>query len=265
MSGKYFRIVLILISAIILLGLAGVYGFQDELIFQADELEQDYTFKFAQSFQEYTITTKDGEKLNALLFSAPQSLKGTKGMMIYFHGNSDNLQRWGEYAVDFTSLGYDVLMIDYRGFGKSSGTPSEQNLYEDGELVWSWARANFKYDRWVIYGRSLGSAVASHLAAEANPALLILETPFDELRQGLPTIALPFSLKYKFSNKEHLEDINCRVVIIQGTDDWVVSEASAKRLIPYLKPGDKFVSIPGGGHKNLRDFELFHSTLSEVL
>lgn len=246
----------------ILLGLAGVYGLQDRLIFQRDSLDQNFTFHFSQPFKEYTIPTKDGEMLNALLFNPAEP---TKGMIIYFHGNSDNLQRWGTYAVDFTSLGYDVLMVDYRGFGKSTGEPSEQNLYEDGERVWSWARQNFNPEKMVVYGRSLGSAVASHVAARVNPHLLVLETPFDQLQQGLSAILLPFPLKYRFSNKEHLPNISCKIVIIQGTSDWIVPEASAKRLIPFLKPGDEFVSIPGGGHKNLRDFDLFHTVLSEVL
>lgn len=262
MRSKYVRVLLLSVPVVILLGVAGVYGFQENIIFQSDELEQDYIFQFSEQFHELTIPMQDGEKLNALLFSSSEPVKG---MMVYFHGNSDNLQRWGRYAVDFTRLGYDVLMIDYRGYGKSTGQPSEQKLYEDSEEVWFWARHHFDHKRWIIYGRSLGTAVASHLSAEVNPELLILETPFDELQQGLSAYVLPFSLKYQFSNKDHLANINCKVVIIQGTDDWVVSEASAKRLIPYLKPGDEFVSIPGGGHKNLRNFDLFHETLNKIL
>ena len=110
----------------------GVYLFQEELIFQPKKLERNYTFHFNQPSQEYFIPTKDGETLNALFFPSPTS---SKGFILYFHGNAGNLQRWGEYAVDFTRLGYDILMIDYRGYGKSTGSPDELKLYEDAVTV----------------------------------------------------------------------------------------------------------------------------------
>ena len=245
-----------------MVGVIGVFIFQDKIIFQADQLDQDYIFKFNHPYKEYFVTANDGEQLNVLLFPASES---PKGLIVYFHGNADNLQRWGNYAVDFTGLGYDVLMMDFRGFGKSLGIPSEQALYEDGDMIWEWAKQEFEHEKWIVYGRSLGTAVASHVAIKANPDLLILETPFDEISQGLPDILFPNPSENQFSNKDHLQKIQSRIVIIQGTDDWVVSESSAKRLIPYLKPGDDYVSIPGGGHKNLSEFDLFQETLRTLL
>jgi poly(3-hydroxybutyrate) depolymerase len=90
--------------------LAVLYMFQEKLIFQPTSLKADYAFKFNQSFEEFTIPTTDGEQLNALVFSPADS---SKGLIFYFHGNAGNLQRWGQYAIDFTKLGYTVLMIDY--------------------------------------------------------------------------------------------------------------------------------------------------------
>ncbi len=244
----------------------GIYLLQDKIIFQPDTLSQDYSFTFNQPFREYFIPAADDESLNALLFTTSQP---SKGLLLYFHGNADNLQRWGEYAVDFTSLGYDVLMADYRGFGKSSGTPAEESLYADATTILLWAQTNVPHSTLIIYGRSLGSAVASHLATEVTPALLILETPFDEITGVIHPIFRPFlyflPIRNTFSNKANLAQVKCRKVIIHGTNDWVVPLSSALKLKPLLGPNDQFVIIEEGGHKNLRDFDLYHTTLKEVL
>ena len=240
--------------------------FQNRFIFQSKSLSPEYAFAFGQNFEEHFITTEDQEKLSALLFKTSQP---SKGLILYFHGNADNLQRWGMYAVDFTQLGFDVLMIDYRGYGKSTGTPTEENLYKDAVNVLQWSQKNYSPTRTIIYGRSLGAAVASHLATVYNPELLILETPFDELSGAVYPIIRPvlqwFPQQYRFSNKATLPKVTCRTLIIHGTDDWVVPLSSALRLKPLLKEGDQFIIIKGGGHRNLRDFEEFHTALAEAL
>jgi uncharacterized protein len=192
-----------------------------------------------------------------LLFKADSA----KGFILYFHGNAGNLQRWGNYAPDFTSLGYDILMIDYRGYGKSTGTPTEENLYNDAQAVLAWVKSNVHYSRFIIYGRSLGSAVASQLSTQAQPDLLILETPFEELADVLYF----FKSHYQFPNKSFLPEVKCRKVIIQGTDDGIVPLSSALKLKPLMDEQDLFVIIEGGSHNNLREFKKYHETLRDIL
>ncbi len=247
-----------LVLLVYLILLAGFYLFQDRFVFQSQSLPSNYTFTFDQPFEEYFIATGTGENLNALLFKTSQP---AKGLILYFHGNADNLQRWGNYAVDFTSLGYDILLMDYRGYGKSTGTPDETILYSDAQAVLTWAQANIPHNKLILYGRSLGSAVATNLATTANPALLILETPFDELNSALYT----FSSKYKFPTKDFLARVTCKKILIHGTNDWVVPLSSALNLKPLLNDSDQFVIIEGGSHNNLRDFDEYHKTLKEVL
>jgi uncharacterized protein len=235
---------------------------QDKMIFQLTKLHTSHKFVFAQPCDEFFIKTPDSVKLNALHFKTE---KTCKGLVVYFHGNADNLQRWGKYAIDFTSLGYDILMVDYRGYGKSTGKPSEKALYDDASLIWQWAKDRFKYDRWVIYGRSLGSAVATHLAKEVQPDILGLETPFATLRQTRLARVIPLKLKYKFSNLNHLQGILCKKFIFHGTRDWVVPLRSALQLKPLLSDNDQFIIIEKGGHKNLNEFELFRVKLAELL
>jgi len=238
----------------------GFYVNQDKFIFQSESLPQDYRFTFDKKFTEYFIPTEDGHQLNALLFNTERP-SVSKGLILYFHGNARNLKRWGEYATDFTSLGYDVLMIDYRGYGKSTGSPTEENLYNDAQIILKWSRANFNYTHIIIYGRSLGAAVATHLATQSTPDLLILETPFDKLS----SLLYSFPSRYTFANHAMLPEVKCRRIIIHGTEDGVVPLSSALRLKSLLHEHDKFVIIEGGGHNDLREFEEYHKVLEEVL
>ncbi len=260
---KIITIIGLVILSVYVIAVLLIYIFQERLIFQFVKLSKNYQFNFNVPFDEYLIQTNDNEHLNALLFKTENT--PPLGLIVYFHGNADNLQRWGKYAVDFTTLGYDVLMTDYRGYGKSSGTPSEETLYEDAELIWAWARSKFNYPKWILYGRSLGAAVASHLATKTNPDLLGMETPFDDLNGATATYLIPFKLKYKFANKVHLSRVNCRIFILHGSRDWIVPLSSALRLKPLLKKGDQFVIVPKGGHKNLRKFEMYHQKLKQFL
>jgi uncharacterized protein len=254
----------LIIGLIVLVTIAlAVYLFQDKLIFQAVTLERNYQFSFSQPYEEHFIPTTDGHEINALWFKP----SNPKGLVIYFHGNADNLQRWGNYASDLTQLGYEVLMMDYRGYGKSSGSPNEKALYDDAGLIWNWAKEKTDHQKIIVYGRSLGSAVATHLAAEVQPNMLILETPFDEIKNGT-WISFLFSilpLHSEFPTKKFLAAVKCKTVIFHGTKDWIINIKSAERLKPLLKQDDEFIVIQGGGHRNLGDFDLFHTKLAEVL
>lgn len=242
------------------------YLFRSQLVFQATALPQNYTFQFDQPFEEHFVTMHDGSALNGILF---KSSTPSKGLIFYFHGNADNLQRWGKFAADFTSLGYDVFMYDYRGYGKSSGSSSRKNIHTDAATMFEWVKTNIDYSNLVLYGRSLGSAVASRLAAATNPTLLILETPFADLIDAIywplkPTL-LFFPDTIDFSNQTVLPNVNCPKVIFHGTKDWVVPLSSAQKLKPFLQNENQFHIIEGAGHRNLSEFESYHTKLTEVL
>ena len=250
----------IILSYFILI--VAAYFLQDSLIFQSKSLNTEYPFVFNQPFEEYFLTTPDSQRLNLLHFKTDILCKG---VVVYFHGNADNLQRWGHFATDFTKLGYDVLMMDYRGYGKSTGEPNETRLYKDAALIWDWAKNKFNYPRWVIFGRSLGTGVATHLAQNVQPDILGLETPFETLNFTWAANLLPYKMKYEFSNKDRLAHIHSKTYIFHGTSDWVVPLNSALKLKPLLKQGDSLVIIENGGHKNLNTFDLYHQKLAELL
>lgn len=257
----------------VLLSLFTTYMLQDLFIFQPTKLDQDYQFAFDQPFEEHFIVVPSAqesngkeERINTLWFKS----KGpSKGLILYFHGNRGNLTRWGTYAQDLTIHGYDVLMIDYRGYGKSSGRPTEAGFYVDAELVLGWAQSKIQYTKLIIYGRSLGAAVASMLATKIQPDLLILETPFDEILgviwDPLQPLARLLPARNVFSNKDHLANVHCRKLIFHGTADRIVPLNSALGLKPFLGPLDEFIIIPEGGHRNLRTFPEYQLKLAEAL
>ena len=249
-----------------LLTIAGIYALQKYIIFQPDSLEKDFQYSFDHSFEEFFLETSDGEQLNALLF---QTQLDRKGLVLYFHGNADNLTRWAKFHSDFTSRGYDFFIPEYRGFGKSSGKPSEEDFYRDAKFVYDWILKKYPGEEIIIYGRSLGAAVASNLATKISSKLVVLETPFDNVNNLLQTQArgliLPFDFKYDFPNDEHLQKIKQPVYIFEGTKDFVVPNASTNQLKALLKPSDEFIVIEGGGHRNLSKFEKYQQALDSIL
>lgn len=258
------------VCGLILFGYGMLYFFQDYLIFQSVKLEKWHVYQFDTNFQEFYIPVHNpdntSDTLNAVWFKADSVYRG---LIIYFHGNRGNLQRWGNYAPGLIRHGYDVLMVDYRGYGKSTGKPSEENLYRDSRSTYDWAMTHRPEGKIVLYGRSLGSAVASHLAGEVPHDLLILETPFDELRGVINPYfesgARLLPLRHRFSNYENLQSIKSRVVILHGTNDVVVPLESALKLKPLLRSPDDFIIIPGGGHRNLGSFKEYQQAIGHVL
>lgn len=256
----------VVVAATLLLLFGGLYTFQDTLIFRADKLDTSYVFNFNQPFEEYFITTPDSQSINVLWFK-PEGK--ASGLILYFHGNANNLQRWGHYAEDMTRLGFEVVMMDYRGYGKSTGEPSEQFLYDDAALLYQWVMSRTTPSRLIIYGRSLGTPVATKLASSVQPEMLILETPFDELRGASPaylrSVLSFFPMRYSFPTKDFLVHVKGKKLIFHGTEDRVVPLSSALRLRPLLREGDEFIIINNGNHRNLKNFREYQLKLVEVL
>ena len=240
---------------------------QKKALFRPRVLAAGYRFVFSEPFTEHFFDTPDGARLNALFFPTSAPIK--RGVVLYFHGNRDNLQRWGAMHGDFSRRGYDFLAPDYRGYGKSSGAPNERHYFADALLVYTWLRQRYAAEEIVLYGRSLGTGMASHLAARVPARMLILETPFDHIGGLLASYIRrhepPFEPAFQFPNDKNLKATTLPLLIFHGTRDRVVPYASADNLRGVLKPGDEFVTIEGGSHNNLNTFELYQKKMTEWL
>lgn len=248
------------------------YFLQENVIFHPRKLSDGYNFDFAGTFDELYFDSTNGARIHALHFR----LKQPKGIVIYFHGNADNLARWGKYAADFTRLNYEVLMPDYRSFGKSKGKiDGEESFHADARALYKYAKERFPESRIILYGRSMGTGVATKLASENNPGKLILETPYYSLKDLHKRYfyVLPSSLqRYTFRTDLWIRKVKCPVFLIHGTKDLVVPYKCSVQLAELStdsaqhagnKP--KLMTIENGRHKNLSDFSEYHSFLSELL
>jgi len=250
------------------LGCGLFYIIQENIIFYPEVLPPDFKYSFPSRFEEITLPV-DGAVINALLFKA----ENPKGVILYFHGNAGNLSGWGEIAPEFTGRGYDVLIPDYRGFGKSSGKlKNEEMLHQDAAAAYNYLKERYAEHRIIIYGRSIGTGMAVYLAKSVMPRFIILETPFFSLLDTakyhhpyMPKKLLTLILRYPMRTDLWISDVSCPVYLFHGTKDDIVPYNSSERLVALIKSEKKLVTIPGGGHNNLSGFSLYHEQLDLIL
>lgn len=158
----------------ILAGIAGLsilaYFVQERLIFKPEKLKQDFQFKYDVPFREYFFDVEPGVRINGLHFHR----ENAKGLILYFHGNTRSIKGWARYAKDFYRYDYDVLLLDYRGFGKSTGKRSEKDMLNDMQFIYNKLKEKYAEDHLIVYGRSMGSGFATKLACDNTPAILFL-------------------------------------------------------------------------------------------
>ena len=239
--------------------------FQRFFVFKPARLKSDYRFQHDKEFKEVFFETKDGISVHAL--HVMPELK--KGMVIYFHGNMKHIGNYLPYIHKFTDYGWSVLMMDYRGYGKSAGKLSEQYFFQDTQLAYDYAEKIFPESGIIIYGRSLGTAAATWLAAHNDCRQLVLESPYYNMydlawHYGMP---LPQGnyLRFGLRTDQLIDRVKSPIIILHGTKDRTVPLRSAKKLKAHLKPEDSFIVINGAGHRNMETFDAFHEALDQIM
>jgi pimeloyl-ACP methyl ester carboxylesterase len=262
----YWVYILILLAAAYLLVSVLLYFLQDYLMFKPEKLPADFQFDYEnQETEEYNVETRDGAVINGLRFKA----KDPKGIVFYLKGNSKSIKGWGKFAVDFTRHGYDVLMVDYRGFGKSTGRRTQKAIKRDMQVVYDKIRQKVDEKYIILYGRSLGSGFAAKLASMNDPRMLILDAPYYSLRhvakKYIPFMPLSLLLKFPMPTYKWLRYVNCPIHIIHGTDDQLIPYKSSVKLSKIRPSQTTLYTVIGGGHKNLNTFESYHKMLNDII
>ncbi len=264
MIKRILKIALFLLG-IYIAGLVLIYFNQEKFIFLPTKLEADYAFQFDRDFQEINLETSDKIQLNCLYFKTTKP----KGVVYYLHGNSGDLSGWGDISDIYLDLGYDVFILDYRGFGKSEGKiKNEKELYEDVQLGYDFLKKKFYESQIVVIGYSIGTGAASHLAAENSPKMLILQAPYYNLTEMAKTrmpFVPSFLLKYKFDNQKNIVNTKCPVYIFHGDNDKTIYYEDAVKLQNYLKKEDYYFTLPGQGHNGINENPDFIEKLNEIL
>lgn len=260
----------ILLIALVLyvVGCCFLYFKQETLLFYPEKLPIGYHFHFPGEYREHPITAPDGTRLSGLLFKAQAS----KGLVFFLHGNGGSLAGWGAVAAIYTELGYDVFLLDYRGYGKSQGRISSQaQLLGDVETAYSQMKAEYSEQSIIIAGYSVGTGPAAWLAARHRPRLLLLHAPYYSLADmAAHTIRLwpilpGWLLRYPLPTNKFVQQVSAPVVLFHGDQDEVIPYNSSLRLKALLKPGDQLIPISGAGHNGLLDSPQYQQAIGRLL
>lgn len=264
MQINYYLIATIIVIVILAIGIL-IYFFQHKFFFQPEKLPDDFKFAYENLVaEEKTVIPEEGAKINYLHFK----VENPKGVVIYLKGNTKSIKGWGKFAIDFTRLQYDVVMMDYRGFGKSSGKRNVESMKRDSQYIYDLVKEMFPEDKIYVYGRSLGTGFAARLAAKNNPRMLILTSPIFSLEKTihryLPFMpAKPF-LRYNIPTYHYLKNVRCPIKILHGTDDNLVPIKTAIELSQINPKLTRLYVILGAGHIDIHQFEEYHRAMEEI-
>jgi pimeloyl-ACP methyl ester carboxylesterase len=252
------------ISSIVIL-LILVYFIQDRFIFKPEKLKQDFQFKYDIPFRELFFDVAPGVRINGLHFYREKPL----GLIFYLHGNTRSIKGWSRYARDFYRYGYDVVLTDYRGFGKSTGKRSEKAILNDMQHVYRTLADQYKENHILVYGRSLGSGFACKIASENKPRYLILDSPYYNflklVKRFVPLLPLKYVLRYHLRTDRWIRHVNCHTYIIHGTRDWLIPIKHSVELQKINPHKITLIRIDGGGHNNLTSFPEYHNFIRDIL
>ena len=241
------------------------YFLQDYFFFRPEILPKHFTYQYVFPFEEVNFEMEDGGFINGIHFKVPNS----KGVVYYFKGNSRSIKGWGKFARDFVSKGYDFFMVDYRGFGKSTGKRTESILYNDGQHVYKWLQTQYEEDRILIYGRSLGSGIATRIASWNHPKMLILDSPYvsflKQIQRYAFVLPIKWMLKYHIRTDHFIKKVSCPTFIIHGKKDRLIPFNHSEQLQRIVPKRSHLFAIEEGGHNNLPSFSEYHDILYDIL
>lgn len=243
--------------------LALLWWRQEALLFHPEVLAPDHRFELAPDVHEMWVEVP-GARLNALHLQLPQP----RGVVFFLHGNAGSLQNWFIGTDYFRRLNYDLFMLDYRGFGKSSGRiESEAQLMADVRAAWAQVAPLYAGGQRVIYGRSLGTGLAAELAAEAQPTLTVLVSPYSSL-QALAAEKLPWVpgavLRYPLRTDAALARVQGRVWLAHGGQDTLIPPVHSQRLLA-AQPRAELLLVPEAGHGDIHQFSAYQEGLAAEL
>lgn len=206
------------------------------------------------AFQPVQLGTADGESLAGWFVPAPAA----RGTLLYLHGNGGNIGHRLDRIEVFHRLGLNTLIIDYRGYGASSGTPSEQGTYQDALAAWNYLtrQRQFAPDGIVVFGESLGGSIAAWLAARHTPAALVVYGSFtsvpDLARAMFPMFPAAWLARYRYDTRAALNRVNCPVLILHSPDDEVIPFSHGQALLGAARDPKRLVELRGG-HNDAAD------------
>jgi len=243
----------------LLLGAAGIYlilglllfFFQSSLLYFPNTPSREI-FATPKSiglgYESVTIETDDGLSLDGWFIPAADP----RGVLLFFHGNAGNMSHRLESIKVFNDLRLSIFIFDYRGYGRSDGKPSEQGIYRDAAAAWRYLteRRQIAKESIVFFGRSLGGAIAAHLAGRNCPGALILESVFtsvpDLASQLYPIFPVRWLSRFRYQAKSSLKSVACPVLVVHSRHDEIVPFRHGRALYDAANEPKQFLELHGG-------------------
>jgi len=258
------KAVFLTLAIVYLTGGIVLYFIQDLILFHPKPLSKEYQFSFDEPFEEMNVPF-EGQNISIIKF---KPVGNRKGIALFYHGNRKNVERYKKYPGFFLRNQYEIWMIDYPGFGKSTGKRTEALIDREAILMYDLALKQTSSDSIVIYGKSIGTGVACYVAANKDSKRLILETPYYSIpalaRHYFPIYPVGALIKYSLPVHDYLNKTKAPVTIFHGTGDEVVPYAQSLRL-KKENPKVELITIENGRHNDLPEFALFQKKLDSLL
>ncbi len=233
-----------------------VYVFQSRMIFQPDLFGDDSggdPSRIGLDFEDVFMEAEDGVRLHGWFVPAQPS----RGVLLFFHGNAGNITHRLESIALFHRLGLSVFIVDYRGYGKSEGRPTEQGTYRDARAAWRYLTEtrSVPADRILLFGRSLGAAMASRLATETSPAGLIVESGFtsipDMAARHYPYLPVRLLTRFRYATLDHVRSVAAPILVVHSHDDEIAPFEMGERIFEAAPEPRSFVRLNGGHNETI--------------
>jgi fermentation-respiration switch protein FrsA (DUF1100 family) len=252
---RLLRIALIASSAAILFVVVVLRVIENKLIYFPPRHPEGFLSQqiLNREGQEVWLQTSDGVKINAIYHSEP----GSKQVLLWFHGNAENIGYDLDHLKALAQIGSNIMEVDYRGYGKSDGHPDEAGVYRDADAAYDYLieQRHFRSRDIIIYGHSLGGAVAVDLASRRPCGALIVESSFTSAAAmarrmfSLPFIA--YVIKSRFNSQRKISDVQAPILVIHGTQDEVIPYTMGQQLFAAAREPKRFYAIEGAGHNDV--------------
>jgi len=239
------KIILILLCIYIIF-VAILYFFQSKLIFHPHKTLIATPKTIGLDYESVEFKADDETKLHGWFIPS----KNSTTTLLFFHGNAGNISHQLDSIEIFNSLGLNVFIIDYRGYGNSEGNINEQNSYDDTRAAWNYLieTRGIEDKDIILHGRSLGGAIAAHLGGEVEPKAVILESSFSSIKK-MAAHTYPFVpsflVRYSYNTAQHVKKINSPILIMHSKDDDIVPFIHSEIILKNANIPKKFVEIQG--------------------
>jgi fermentation-respiration switch protein FrsA (DUF1100 family) len=249
----FVNILTLAVSIYLILALA-LYLFQGKMVFLSNFPERALTASpgnIGLQYENVALTTSDNEQLHGWYVPAMDP----RGVVLFFHGNAGNISHRLDSIRIFVELELDVLIIDYRGYGQSTGKTTEQGTYLDAQAAWDYLieNRNIPAERIIVFGRSLGGAIGAWLGAHNKPAAVIIESSFtsgvDMARRLYPFLPVRLITRLKYPVTDYAARLNCPTLVIHSRHDEIIPFAMGQAIYGALKQPGQFLAIRGD-HNN---------------